>query len=569
MMRLDRLLLVLAMVPWSVWAQVGPEFQVNTQTTSDQLVPHVATTASGNFVVVWHDGGSTPAGLSARRFDGAGNPLGGQFTVATNGQRPDVAADAAGNFVVVWTRPQNVYGRRFDAAGNPLGGEFQVNTNPPTYLGTPPTVATAPTGQFVVAWQSHIHDGSAFGVFAQRYDAAGNTVGGEFQVNTYTTGDQTGPVAAVDAAGNLVIVWFSLLQDGSGWGLYGQRYDAAGIPQGPEFAINAYTTSHQFLHDVATDAAGNFVVAWHSEGQDGDSGGIFARRFDAAGAPLGGELQVNTHTTGDQSRPDVGVDADGSFAVVWRSPHDGDGQGIFGRRYDTTGTPVGGEFMVNGFTPHDEDSPAVEHNGNGTFVVVWDGERLDREIFAQRYEETGRQGVRGWRLTIGNTSTGRRRVDIRGQEEWSNSVVMGDPLTHGATVRVIAHGDADQDQVFSLPPGAVAPGVPGWKAISGGWKYADPRGVNGPVRRASLRRRSPQRFFVDTVIRGTATTPPPGIAVVPPGNGTDGGLIFSILGPGGGTYCVALGGANGGDVGNSPQRFRVVGSSTETGCPEP
>jgi hypothetical protein len=123
--------------------------------------------------------------------------------------------------------------------------------------------------------------------------------------------------------------------------------------------------------------------------------------------------------------------------------------------------------------------------------------------------------------------------------------------------------------VFAVPPGASAAGLPGWKPVSGGWTYTDPRGVNGPVRRASVRRRSQNTFFLDAVIRGTATTPPPGIGVVPPGNGTDGGVIFSILGPGGGTYCVDLGGANGGTARNSANRFRVVGSTTETGCPAP
>ena len=171
---------------------------------------------------------------------------------------------------------------------------------------------------------------------------------------------------------------------------------------------------------MAADADGRFVVAWHSQGRDGDDGGIFARRFDS-GNPLGGEFQVNAHTTGYQSRPDVGVDAAGSFAVAWISPHDGDGFGIFGQRYDATGAPVGDEFLVNGYTPHDQASPAVTYTAAGDFVVAWESQRLDREIFAQRYDAAGRQGVRGTRLTIG-AWTGQRTVNVRGREVWSNSV---------------------------------------------------------------------------------------------------------------------------------------------------
>ena len=49
-------------------------------------------------------------------------------------------------------------------------------------------------------------------------------VGGEFRVNTYTTGDQHYPSVATDADGDFVVGWSSSSQDGSGWGVYAQRY---------------------------------------------------------------------------------------------------------------------------------------------------------------------------------------------------------------------------------------------------------------------------------------------------------------------------------------------------------
>ena len=38
--------------------------------------------------------------------------------------------------------------------------------------------------------------------------------------------------------GDFVIAWMSYLQDGSGHGVYAQRYNASGVPQGPEFRVN-------------------------------------------------------------------------------------------------------------------------------------------------------------------------------------------------------------------------------------------------------------------------------------------------------------------------------------------
>src|SRR5262245_10409477 len=62
---------------------------------------------------------------------------------------------------------------------------------------------------------------------------------------------------------------------------------------------------------------------------------------------LGPEFQVNTYTTSAQNSPVVAADGAGNFVVVWASPHDGSGSGVFGQRYDSSGTPLGSEFPVN------------------------------------------------------------------------------------------------------------------------------------------------------------------------------------------------------------------------------
>ena len=66
---------------------------------------------------------------------------------------------------------------------------------------------------------------------------------------------------------------------------------------------------------VALDAAGNFVVAWESVGQDGDGYGVYARRYSAAGVAQGAEFVVNAHTVGGQGDAAVAVDADGAMLV--------------------------------------------------------------------------------------------------------------------------------------------------------------------------------------------------------------------------------------------------------------
>jgi hypothetical protein len=136
--------------------------------------------------------------------------------------------------------------------------------------------------------------------------AQGNPIGPEFRVNSYTTADQFDPVISADASGNFVIAWITTGQY-TGADVMAQRYDVSGAPQGAEFRVNAFTPVGQYAGGVASDAAGNFVVVWTSDLQDGSSLGVFARRYSSSGAALGSEFRVNTYTTNAQGAGGGGV----------------------------------------------------------------------------------------------------------------------------------------------------------------------------------------------------------------------------------------------------------------------
>jgi hypothetical protein len=398
------LLVLVAALPWLASAQMqaaGSEFRVNTYTTGYQGVPALAMDGTGRFVVVWESDNQDgfALGIFAQRYDEAGAPLGGEFRVNTyttfNQAYPAVAADAVGNFVVVWQSSSQdgdgygIFGRRYDATATPLGSEFRVNTYT-TGLQGYPAVGTDPAGNFVVVWVSEAQDGNLKGVFGQRYDAAGVPQGSEFRVNTYTTDDQRYPAVVVDAVGNFVVVWSSYLQDGDRFGVFGRRYNAAGAPQGTEFQVNTYTTDRQLRPGVAMDGAGNFVVVWTSFSQDGDLGAAMARRYDAAGAPQGGEFQVNTYTTSYQFGARVASDLLGNFVVVWSGggSQDGSSGGIFSRRFNAAGAPQGVEFQINTYTTGEQNHPVVAADAVGNFVVVWQSNNQDGNgygVFGQRF----------------------------------------------------------------------------------------------------------------------------------------------------------------------------------------
>ena len=373
---------------------IGDDFRVNTYTTGSQRNPAVAMDGSGDFVVVWgsfnqDNPGFQDEGIFGQRFDATPSTLGDEFQINTftSGiQRfSAVSMDAAGNFVVVWesrhhaaqAQYRDVFGQRFAADGAPTGDEFQVNVSTLENQEWP-DVASGPNGDFVVVWQSDTEENTfATDVILGRQFLADGTPGNEFRANTYTTQDQARPAVAIDADGDFVVVWTSYTgQDGDLGGIFGQRFDSDGTPNGDEFLVNTTTTGWQDVPDVAMDAEGNFLVAWgDTAGLDGDGQGIFGRRFLANGDPQGSEFQVNTYTTSQQYYPAVASASNGSFVVVWQSylAPGGQADDIVGQLFTNTGAPVGGEFQVNSFTPGFQRYPQIATGGSGLFIVAWDG----------------------------------------------------------------------------------------------------------------------------------------------------------------------------------------------------
>ncbi|WP_428940191.1 hypothetical protein [Fontivita pretiosa] len=381
----------------------GPAIPVNTFTANAQHSSDVAVDADGDWLVVWASNlqDLSGDGIYAQRFNSSGQPVDSEFRVntAVNGAQtaPAVAIDADGDFVVVWqsgpgqdSSGYGIYAQRYSAAGVALGGEFRVNsfTDGDQYA---PAVAMDAAGNFVIAWTSSLQDGSIAAVYAQRYDAAGTPLAQEFRVNTTTDGYQYAPSIGMDPDGSgFVIAWVSDGQDGSDGGIFAQRYDAAGVPLGDEFAVNSFTTGTQDAPCVAMDSQGDFVIAWQSGGMhDGSGYGVYAQRYNALGLPQGGEFRVNTYTTSSQFDPDVAIDADGDFVITWTSRgQDGGGYGIYAQRYNAAGLPLDSEFGVNSLSINDQLQPAIAIDADGEFVIAWQSELEDASswgVYARRY----------------------------------------------------------------------------------------------------------------------------------------------------------------------------------------
>ncbi len=300
-------------------------------------------------------------------------------TYTTNGQTlPSVAAAPDGSFVVAWesyqqvspASKQDIFAQRFGGTGAPLGSEFRVNTTS-TYNQIMPAVAVDAHGNFVVVWESGDNGGLSYHVYGQRFSSAGAPLGGEFRVNATTTNQNYGSVA-MDANGDFVVVW-TLLETGH-VNVHGQRFSADGSPLGGAFRVNEDSSINNENPRAAMDAQGRFVVAWKRSPSVGSASDIAGRRFDTGGAPVGAEFRINTYTTGVQLDPAVARDAAGGFVVVWRSLGQDllCGTGIHGQRFSAGGAPLGTEIAVSGVCINiDISQPSVASDPFGNFAVAW------------------------------------------------------------------------------------------------------------------------------------------------------------------------------------------------------
>jgi hypothetical protein len=97
-----------------------------------------------------------------------------------------------------------------------------------------------------------------------------------------------------------------------------------GLRSARSFTLSHFTNPFPSV-SIAHEVGGIYAAVWASEGEDGDEFGVFGRRFDASGNPIGAEFPINTYPTADQFKPVVAPTGNGHFMVAWQ-----DVQPVFG-----------------------------------------------------------------------------------------------------------------------------------------------------------------------------------------------------------------------------------------------
>ena len=164
----------------------------------------------------------------------------------------------------------------------------------------------------------------AFAVPARRPAGPG---GNGVAVNAFTTGAQRVPrLAIVPGGGSSSLAQRRTTETAT------PSTAAATTPRGRRSASSSRSTPtrrvRHTLPIVTADRSGNFVVVWMSDGQDGDLYGIFGQRYDAAGDRAGCRVRRSTPSRRrTRSRATPASTLRAGFTVAWTSTGSEDGDG--------------------------------------------------------------------------------------------------------------------------------------------------------------------------------------------------------------------------------------------------
>jgi hypothetical protein len=255
--------------------------------------------------------------------------------------------------------------------------DLQVNA-PTKWSEERPTLAMNAAGELVIVWLSDRAEGDSFGSIQGRlYAADGEQLGDQLRINTETLEDERNPVVALNAAGEFVVAWTRVLGF-DGETIEYQRLAADGAKVGEQL-MASYDEDAWARHPaVAMDDEGSFVVAWDFT-RNFDDYTIQARRFDAKLGQLGDLIRVSHLESPFQDHwgPSVAMTAGGdSFVVAWkgRIPGASGGYEILARRFAGDGTPLGVPFQVNTQTAGEQSEAVVAIDAEGNFAIAWESE---------------------------------------------------------------------------------------------------------------------------------------------------------------------------------------------------
>ncbi len=387
---------------------MGQEFTVNTFEENWQDEPQLLTFRDGSFLISWRSFDQDTYAVQAQYYNQFGQPVGGEFTLdAVSGSASEIKAMtqlADGGFVIVFAfsydgllNPDETYATVFDADFTIRKQAFRVDTLP-TFQTTASTVAPLADGGFLVSFAYDGVDTEALkldfdDIYAQRYDALGNAIGGNFRLNTNVKEfDQNAPESVQLKNGNTLVIWhseasFDTPGDLDSNEIRGSILSGKGTVLRSDFSIadveGTVGDGIDPYNMCALNNGGFALVRYETENRVSNvfTYEVKLRFFNGNGTPSSNEITVAQGARGIIYDMDVTQLTTGEIVVVWETPSATDYpyDDVLAKVFSSTGRPLTGEFNVAHRTDLGQEQCKVEALANGGFVVTFMSEMADAD----------------------------------------------------------------------------------------------------------------------------------------------------------------------------------------------
>jgi hypothetical protein len=353
-------------------------------TTGFPFNPRIFVGSNNTINVVWED--DTPGNLDvfySRSADG-GATFSSPVNVSNDSAdsaSPQVAADSAGNVFVVWENDTGTLGILFSRSldgGNTFSAPVMLSTN--TGGSVSPQFALDAAGNISVVWEDDILSSSDIS-FSHSQDH-GATFSAPKSLS-HNVGNSNSAMIAVDLSGNINLVWendspgnFDIFYTRSTDG--GQNFSALmNLSNSPGTSRTA---------QIATDLGGNINVVWADNTPPSSSTDIFYSRSSNAGASFSAPQNI-ANNAGFSTNPSLAVDPGGNINVAWEDTTPGNHDIFFSRSADSGATFSASQNLSNNAGL--SSVPVLVADKKGNLDVVWqDSTGGPSQILFSRFTNT-------------------------------------------------------------------------------------------------------------------------------------------------------------------------------------
>jgi Ca2+-binding RTX toxin-like protein len=364
--------------PNSILTASGPTSGVDSASYGNAEEIHLATRSDGSFIVVWstqyqsltygQSRYSSPEdfGIYAQIFGADLTPITTAIRVDPVSDwpgDPEIIVNADDSFLISWSEGDasvvdypsvffptfaGQYAQMFMADGSRAGAVLELLPALETSL-TQQRSSLISLGEdsFALIWID-VQDQTMRG---QIYSTDGTPLDEPLDFGPSGATSSADPAVAPLQDGGFMIA--SQTSSGEGNNIIIRSYDSSGLPVGSDVVANTSADYARYDPAITGLPDGGFFVSWTTDGQDGEYGGIFGRRFGADGTPTGDEIAINTQTQGEQNDSNVTLLPTGDLLVTWVSTVVSGEWGfaqdfVTGRILPADGSDGAGEFVVRG-----------------------------------------------------------------------------------------------------------------------------------------------------------------------------------------------------------------------------